>query len=470
MSENRLDDLLSRIAEIGEFQIGDQGLELQMPSELNMFLDAVFGRKRLIIIKVNNGKGNIIKELHGYCNEKGLEICNLDGSSLEVNDIRGKTEIVYDEGIPCSSRMKPIYISDSKQMIIVDNLTEKTNIEILRAFMYMGSLGSYYDNIENLPKDKLPYGSVYVFLAEDNFPLKEFASISSYWNDEAAVLNMKDFQTRVKEHLGDYKINKLNVSEEGIFKYQNQEIPYKHILPKEKEKLNIIEKYREDFFNSPYYKDITLHRYFHHLNSSQAMCINFFYPLIKENLLETILNTLGIEGSISYNPDDISFEKESDLETNAERRTNFDFYIRLSNGNKIYFEIKYTENEFGSVRTDDAEHIKKFHDTYMPLIINNPALKEEFKNSDMFLENYQIMRNLSHIDGDSYVVFIYPEGNKAIRNAALSARKDIIKNGWKNHFIPFTWESLIPQLKYNLNSKELLDYYDKEFCFKYLKY
>jgi len=459
---------LKLLSQLGSsITIGDQGIDPQLFNELHLFLDVLFGKKRLLILKVNINKNNIIKELMDYCNMKKLEFCKLDDMNLKVDDVKGELEIVYENGEPYSNRNKPNYISGSNQMIFVDNLGKETDIEILRAFMYMGSLGSYYDDIKNLPKEKLPYGSAYVFIAENNFPLKKFASISSYWLNEAAVLDMRDFQTKVKEHLGEYKRNMLNISENGIFNYRNKEFLYEYILQIDKYKLNIIEKYRNDFFATKA-KKIIFHKYFHHLNSSQAMCINFFYPLINKNLLELILNIMGIESEIKYNSDEICFEKESELETNTGRRTNFDFYINLKSRIKIYFEIKYTEIGFGKAK-HDHEHINKFNNLYMPLLNNNPAIKKIYKSEDIFLNNYQIMRNLIHIDKDSYVIFIYPKENLSIRKTALSAREEIIENGWKNHLILFTWEDLIQQLKYSLNSKDLIDYYE-EFSYKYLEY
>jgi len=293
--------------------------------------------------------------------------------------------------------------------------------------------------------------------------------------DKTPILDLRDFTTKVKEHLGEYKRDILNISEDGIYNYKNKEIPYEYILHKDKYRFNIIEKYRNYFFQSDYYKSIKLHKYFHHLNSSQAMCINFFYPLIKENLLESILNVMGIEGDINYNPNDICFEKVSKIETNAGRKTNFDFYMKLDSDIKIYFEIKYTENGFGKVKKEKEhkvykDHKKKFYDIYMPLIKNNPAIKEGFKTEEKFLNNYQVMRNIAHISKESYVVFIYPKENKGISKAALSAREEIIEKGWESHFILFTWEDLIKQLGYSLKSKELIGYYNKEFSYKYLEY
>lgn len=308
----------------------------------------------------------------------------------------------------------------------------------------------------------------------DSKKIAELEKISSFIGIgdrryEAAVLDLRDFQSKVKEHLGAYKTNTLGIRENGIYIYKNVEYPYNYILPKDKAQLNIIEKYRNDFFASDYCKSITFHKYFHHLNSSQAMCINFFYPLIKEELFKLILDIMGIDGDINYNSKDTCFEKESELEQTPKRKSNFDFYINLDPGTKVYFEIKYTENGFGKAKHDD-EHIKKFHETYMPLLENNPVINDRFKEEDVFLNNYQIMRNLVHIKEDSYVIFLYPEGNKAIRDAVLYAREEIIENGWKKRFIPFTFEELIRQLSNKLNSKELKDYYNRDFSDKYLRY
>lgn len=448
--------------------IGDQGINILFSNDLNVFMDSLFGKKRLLILRVNVNRNNVIKDLEKYCKRKELEFFKLDGKTLTVDDIKGECEVFYENGMTYNNRAKPYYASGSNQMILVDNLTEETELEVLSAFMYMGSLGCYYYDIENLPKEKLPYGSAYVFIADNNFPLKKFASISSFWHYEAGILDLRDFQTKIKEHLGVYKRNTLKILENGIFNYKGKELLYEHILPEVNKELNIIEKYRTDFFQSDY-KNINLHKYFHHLNSSQAMCINFFYPLIKENLLESILDVIRIKGEINYNSNDICFEKESELEINAKRKTNFDFYIKLTSGVKIYFEIKFTENEFGKAK-HDVEHKNKFNDIYMPLIKNNPCIKEIFKTEDIFLKNYQVMRNIAHISEDSYVVFIYPKENKGIRKAALAAREEIIESGWGAHFILFTWDDLINELKYSVSSKELTEYYNKEFSDKYLKY
>lgn len=276
-----------------------------------------------------------------------------------------------------------------------------------------------------------------------------------------------DFQTRVKEHMGLYKNKQLRIIEDGKFVYKGKELLYKHILPKDKKEFNIIENYREDFYKSNYSK-IKFHKYFHHLNSSQAMCINFFYPLIKEKYIELVLEIIGIRSSIVHEIEDISFEKESEMEEGLGRKTNFDFYIKLKSGITIYFEIKYTENEFGKAE-HDVEHKDKFNNIYKSILEKNKAIKETFKTEEFFLNNYQIMRNIVHISEDSYVVFLYPRENYRIRKQALKTRQDILEDKFIDHFILFTWEDIVEQLISRLPSGDLRNYYNKEFTYKYLK-
>lgn len=277
-----------------------------------------------------------------------------------------------------------------------------------------------------------------------------------------------DFHNKVKKHLGKYKKESLNISKPGLFSYKGREFKHDHILPLDTIESNIIEKYRNDFYTSMYSSDISIHKYFHHLNSSQAMCINFFYPLIKEKLLDLLTSILALKGDVNYNPNDICFEKESEVEESSARKTNFDFYIKLDTGTKLYFEVKYSERKFGKGEKTD-ERRKKFRDTYWSILKEHPAIKESCKIEDLFLDNYQIMRNLLHINQESYVIFIYPEENLNIKREALSALKNIIESGWENHLILLTWEDLVEKIISYSMPKDLIDYY-MEFKSKYLKY
>lgn len=277
---------------------------------------------------------------------------------------------------------------------------------------------------------------------------------------------MDNFKDRVIKHLENYKINELRVTEPGIFRYKGKEIPCGHILPKSMEDLNIISPYNLELNSSPIL-NLKRHRYFHHLNSSQAMCINFFFPLIKDKQLDYVLKILNISGEVDYAS--AVFEKESNVESPNDRKTSFDFYFQTLEGSNIFFEIKYTENGFGKA-AHDPDHIDKFNRTYELAMKECDAINDEYKTMDQFLAHYQIMRNLVNINDKNYVVFIYPEENLNIKKDAEDVNANIISNNWHKHFIPLTWETLIADQNSYLSSVHLKQYYQDKFSKKYLGY
>ncbi|NLE23941.1 MAG: hypothetical protein GX625_01155 [Clostridiaceae bacterium] len=244
-----------------------------------------------------------------------------------------------------------------------------------------------------------------------------------------------DFNNRVKEHMAKYKVSKLGIEKDGL--YNNK--PYKHILPEKMSSYNIIENYREDFYSSLYKENIKYHKCFHHLNSSQAMCINFFYPLIKEDKIKILLDVIGVNDGQNNEVGEVCFEKGSHLK----ERTSFDFYIKLLSGIEVFFEIKYTEEGFGKTDIDD-KHKRKYEEKYKKVLEANDEINQENINEQYFLNNYQLMRNIIHISDRRYIVFLYPKENHKIENE-LKASKDIIKESYHSHLIILTWEKLLKE-------------------------
>lgn len=272
------------------------------------------------------------------------------------------------------------------------------------------------------------------------------------------------FQNKVKEHLGDYKKTALNILQDGIYKYDGKEIPYKHILPKKQYKQNILEPYRQQFFESTY-SNIDYHRYFHHLNSSQALCINFFFPFIEENKFDVILDLLHLRNKTVSK---MEFEFVSDIEKSNSRKTNFDFFFEMEGNKRVYVEVKYTEQEFGSAKID-ASHFKKFNDTYYPLLERNKFIKDNYKSQEFFLSNYQIMRNLVHINSSSYVVFLFPQANKKVLKQATFAKNKILTEEGAYRFKLLTLEKATSEISKRIDSDKLIKYF-KDFDLKYLNY
>jgi hypothetical protein len=256
------------------------------------------------------------------------------------------------------------------------------------------------------------------------------------------------FKEKIYKSLSDYRERELKIYGKGKWRGNS----YGHILPEDKKEKNILPKYRRSFFESKEEK-MKLHPCFHHLNSSQAMCINFFYPLIQEEHLNLITDYMGFNDEV-INYESVEFEKESKLDgVNKRRPTNFDFYFETKSGKKFFFEIKYTEHGFGKA-VNDSEHREKFEQVYSHHLAK--AIQSKYTEMKEFFENYQIIRNLIHIGENSYVVFLYPEGNLSVSKSALFAKENIVKQDYTTHLLNITWEDLVSHMANNSNAN--LDY------------
>ena len=267
-----------------------------------------------------------------------------------------------------------------------------------------------------------------------------------------------NFRDTACNHLASYKVDRLGVKENGEFHYRGEILKKAHILPRNHLKLNIIEEYRDRFFDSEY-ASITLHKYFHHLNSSQAMCINLFYPLIAENKLELATKFLGITSATNF---EACFEKESDVES-ADRRTSFDFHTRYSKTQELFVEVKYTEEGFGKATFDNA-HKEKFKDTYLPLVERSHFLTDTCRDEDFFLSHYQVLRNLVHISETRQVVLLFPAANAAVAKEADDAYKMMLMDAGKEKCKRVFLDELVAFLE---TDGSLKDYYS-QFREKYL--
>src|ERR1039457_3306420 len=211
------------------------------------------------------------------------------------------------------------------------------------------------------------------------------------------------FDKRVKTELEKYRTTSLGITEQGTWRGR----PYGHILPREFRRSNIVPSIREAFWNSQARK-VKLHADFHHLNSSQGLCFNLFFPfLTSEGHLQTLLDALGIEGNpgagaeFEYAPDPLE-------------QTSIDFLLPLRSGARVLIEVKYTETSFGSAKKD-TEHLDKFASIYRPRF--DGRFVPEYEQVDAFLKHYQILRNIWHIrdeEGD-IVVFLLPRSNEALQ-------------------------------------------------------
>ena len=215
------------------------------------------------------------------------------------------------------------------------------------------------------------------------------------------------YQSLLRDHLINYKVSNLGVEDDGFWRNK----PYRHILPKELYALNILGTIRENFweyFNSQ--ETLKMHRYFYHLNSSQAMYFNLFFPFIMDNkkYLNILLDTLELP---LKGVSEVSFEKIID----KSEGTNFDFYIGYENGMQMIFEIKLQEKAFASTQNDE-EHNKKLKRIYKKRMRN--IISTRFHNRMVFFKNYQLIRILTYLgySDKTRLFFIIPFENKPLEN------------------------------------------------------
>lgn len=207
--------------------------------------------------------------------------------------------------------------------------------------------------------------------------------------------------------MSNYKREVLGVEEDGLWRGSRA---YAHILPKKHRSLNILPSFKDEFWKwfGDQHPRILLHRDFHHLNSSQALCFNLCFPLMMGDGqgLAALLSAMGIAGL----PTGACFEFQPDLTED----TCIDFSLPLQSGARVNFEIKYTETEFGSAKADKA-HLAKFETIYGPRLAGR--FEESFCCATKFLEHYQIARNIWHLNeqaGD-IAVFLFPKANTRVR-------------------------------------------------------
>jgi len=114
---------------------------------------------------------------------------------------------------------------------------------------------------------------------------------------------LSQYSKDLQRHLTFYKGMRLGVREPGIFLYKGKEVRCGHILPRELKWLNVLEPFRTEvraYLSAN--KDIRLHKYFHHLNSSQAFTLNLFYPFLEGGPASSsaLLRALGVPGQVAH--------------------------------------------------------------------------------------------------------------------------------------------------------------------------
>jgi hypothetical protein len=196
-----------------------------------------------------------------------------------------------------------------------------------------------------------------------------------------------EYISRLHHQLVAYKSSVLGVSESGV--WGSPPKAYPHILPAASAELNIVAPLRERFRIERGRHRWKLHKYFHHLSSSQALAFNLFFPIFPSIPLRMAATrrTLGLPSGA---PCDLRFEAILD----PKEGTNIDALVSAADGRRTVIEVKLTERTFGTAPADDR-HLRKLNEIYRPRLAGRIA--DSCLEPATFFRDYQLFRNLTQV-------------------------------------------------------------------------
>jgi hypothetical protein len=226
------------------------------------------------------------------------------------------------------------------------------------------------------------------------------------------------YQNCLKAHLASYKRATLGDLPAGSFDHHGRLLACGHILPTSNWPLNLIAESRDKVLSflraNP---QIKLHKYFHHLNSSQAFALNLFVPYFEGGLAASsaLLGAFGQWGRLG----------RWDLEAipDPTEGTNLDAVWDTEDGTRTFCEVKLSESGFGTAPHDERHH-GKLQYIYLPRLA--PHLSPELQTAVGFFGSYQTLRNIWHLVGapKGRLVFLLPRANRR-----LWSMLDVVLNG-----------------------------------------
>jgi hypothetical protein len=212
------------------------------------------------------------------------------------------------------------------------------------------------------------------------------------------------YQDDLKSHLAEYKRLHLGIIEPGVFRYRGRNLRYHHILPLAKASANLLLEAQSAASAFLAVDPRKRHRYFHHLNSSQAFAFNLFFPYFSGGpaTASVLLRALGQKGALA------KWEPEAVLV--PEEETNIDVCWQTSDGIATFCEVKLSEADFGKA-VDDGRHRAKLRDIYSQVLGGH--LERSRLEPSAFFNAYQFNRNVWHMvrTDRSRLIFLLPRSN-----------------------------------------------------------
>ena len=243
------------------------------------------------------------------------------------------------------------------------------------------------------------------------------------------------FQNEVYRFLSDYKHSAFPDAQDGTWRNVSyghvfiKEDAFNNILIPKSSGISLIRKQNSYKIVIDNHHQFSLHADWSHLNSSQILCINYFYDFLSNpDKLSTFVNLLGITmkpicGEFEVNPGDGS---------------SIDFVVHFENGKSLFCEIKYSESNFG--KADTKKYGEDFYRNRKKKYYSNVKITD----IDYF-KYYQIVRNICLATSGNHTLFLYPSRNKSVANDLTKGLESISKiEDFAYH--QFTWEALLQKI------------------------
>ncbi len=222
---------------------------------------------------------------------------------------------------------------------------------------------------------------------------------------------MPNYSEQLRERLGPYKQYRLGVNEDGL---SRSGFKHGYILPETYQRLNILETYRKEFWES--FDDpsvpkeaFSLQPGFHQLDATQAMCFNLFVPFVHDTAAcELLLRALGREPAAV---DTLRYDRLIDRAD----MLRCDFFMALEGGTSLMFELKLAEEVFDAVLKPSPGQIKRLNEMYTPLLTGK--VPDIYLQEHNFFRYDHILRNIALLElerGDHFYI-VFPKGNDALK-------------------------------------------------------
>ena len=251
-----------------------------------------------------------------------------------------------------------------------------------------------------------------------------------------------------------------------------------------------------NFKGNEFEKEIQYHTDATSLNSSQVMCINFFWKFFQKPGDDEILLRILRKSGLEINTDVTITNAIVEYIPNPKEGTNFDFYLKLSDDKVISMEIKYTESGFGGIssyKEKENPKMNRYGDRWEQIYAklasekNRWQMKEECEHKYVclnggkickdsckninncavidFFENYQINRNIVLAEPGGYVLFLTPQANTTL-NSGRRYIDSLNDPSIRNLYWEDVAELAVQETK---NDPELYTYYSR-FKAKYIDF